>query len=421
MQSDSLMPSPYSLRILFLASRDDGHPEMAGGDLQLSGLAAMLASRGHRITYACIRRPGVPSAEIRNDVTIVRGPGAQFQAAWAAWMYTREWARRTDIVVEEAVGALPVPYAAPVYVRHPLVAFWYQVNAPLFREQFSPVVAAALTSLERGLARLHATAVIATPSEFQAARLRRLGFRPDQVRVVPIGLDWPFVPPPPLSAREPLIVYLGRLRRYKCPHHLLAVAQRLNATSPAAKVVIAGRPDRTGYDRWLETEITRLGLRGRVILTRSISDEAKRDLVRRARVLVVPSPAEGFGFVVLEANWGGTPVVATTGAPSEVIQEGRNGLRVPFGDTAALAAAIGRLLQDDAQWTRMSRGAWDTWQNYPWAAATSKLEVAMAEAIRRKRERRASEPNRTAPCADAGGRGFHAGAVVLPRPEETSS
>jgi glycosyltransferase involved in cell wall biosynthesis len=414
------MPSPHSLRILFLASRDDGHPEAAGGDLLLSGLAARLASRGHRITYACIRRPGVPATEVKNDVTIVRGPGAASQAAWAAWMYAREWAPRTDVVVEEAVGSLPFPYAAPVYVRQPLVAFWYQVNAPLFREQFSPMVAAALTSLERGLARLHATAIIATPSAFQAARLRRLGFRPGQVRIVPIGLDWPSAPPPPLSARESLIVYLGRLRRYKCPHHLLAVAQRLDALSSPAKIVIAGRPDRTGYDRWLAAEIMRRGLQRRVTLRRSISDDAKRDLVRRARVLVVPSPAEGFGFVVLEANWGGTPVVATTGVPSEVIQEGRNGLRVPFGDTAALVAAIGRLLQDDAQWTRMSRGAWDSWRRYPWAAATSKLEAAMVEAIRRKRERQAREPNRAVPHADTKGRGLRAGAAVFRGPDETS-
>ncbi len=375
------MFSPAKLRLLFLASRDLEHPEAAGGDIQLSSLAEQMARRGHVVTYVCMRRRGAAAEELKNGVRIVRGGTRHSHAVWAAWMYMRDWAFRVDVVVQEAIGGLLVPYSAPLYVRRPLVTFWYQHNAPLFRAQFSPLVASVLTRLESLLAALHARSAIVVPSSSQAEYLQALGFRRGQIRVVPNGLDWPAIPPPPLGAREPLVVCLGKLRRYKCAHHLLKVASELRTSLPDARFVIAGRVDGTGYDRWLEEEIRRRRLQDRVVLRRSISEDAKRDLLGRARVLVLPSPMEGFGISVIEANWCGTPVAVSEGVPREVVQHGINGLRVPFGDIGGLTGAIHRLLSDDVSWTRMSSAAWETARRYTWASAAAMFEDVIKETV----------------------------------------
>src|SRR5262245_57386035 len=61
--------------------------------------------------------------------------------------------------------------------------------------------------------------------------------------------------------------------------------------------------------------------------------------------LVLPSFTEGFPQVILEAMARGVPVVATrVGGVPRIVRDGENGLLVPPGDAAALAAALVRLV-----------------------------------------------------------------------------
>jgi len=73
------------------------------------------------------------------------------------------------------------------------------------------------------------------------------------------------------------------------------------------------------------------------------------ELISLASVVVLPSLAESFGFVLLEAMSLGKPVVAsTTGGIPEVVSHGETGLLVPPGDVLSLADSIIRvLLQPD--------------------------------------------------------------------------
>jgi glycosyltransferase involved in cell wall biosynthesis len=67
-----------------------------------------------------------------------------------------------------------------------------------------------------------------------------------------------------------------------------------------------------------------------------------------ASVVVVPSREEPFGLAAIEAMACEVPVVAfAVGGLAEVIGGGA-GVAVPPGDRAALAAATGRLLADEA-------------------------------------------------------------------------
>jgi len=78
-----------------------------------------------------------------------------------------------------------------------------------------------------------------------------------------------------------------------------------------------------------------------------ISEEDKRDLLAACDVLVLPSRTDSFGIVFLEAWLYGKPVIgARAGGIPCVINDGEDGLLVPFGDTAALAKGIGLLLAD---------------------------------------------------------------------------
>jgi glycosyltransferase involved in cell wall biosynthesis len=71
------------------------------------------------------------------------------------------------------------------------------------------------------------------------------------------------------------------------------------------------------------------------------------DALAAATVYAMPSRTDSFGIAYLEAWCYGVPVIgADAGGVPDVITHGANGLLVPFGDVAALARAIKRLLED---------------------------------------------------------------------------
>jgi glycosyltransferase involved in cell wall biosynthesis len=77
--------------------------------------------------------------------------------------------------------------------------------------------------------------------------------------------------------------------------------------------------------------------------------------LRSATVLASASFSEGFSMVVVEALGVGLPVVSTDClGPSEILDHGRYGLVVPVNDDKALAAALRRVLCDNALRSRLS-------------------------------------------------------------------
>jgi len=78
-----------------------------------------------------------------------------------------------------------------------------------------------------------------------------------------------------------------------------------------------------------------------------ISDQEKRDLLAAMTLLALPSRTDSFGIVLLEAWYYAKPViVAEAGGLPAVVDNGKNGRFVPFGDPLALSTAIAEILDN---------------------------------------------------------------------------
>jgi glycosyltransferase involved in cell wall biosynthesis len=168
----------------------------------------------------------------------------------------------------------------------------------------------------------------------------------DRIAVVPVGVDHLRFRPMPHIKRIP-----GRLMTTASADvPLKGLVPLLEAlakvrTERHAELVVVGMPKE--QTRVGET-ISRLGLASSVRFLSGVSDERIVELYASAEVAVVPSLYEGFSLPAVEAMACGVPLVGTTGGavPEVIGQDGVTGLLVPPGDPSALAAAIGRALDD---------------------------------------------------------------------------
>jgi glycosyltransferase involved in cell wall biosynthesis len=134
---------------------------------------------------------------------------------------------------------------------------------------------------------------------------------------------------------------VGALVPHKDHATLLVAAKQLERSHPDLHWVVAGEGELRPA---LETGITKLGLRDRVHLMGHI-DTPER-LIADSNVFVMSSQQEGLGTSVLEAMALGIPVASTgAGGLPEMLGQGA-GLVVPARDSAALAEAVARLLDE---------------------------------------------------------------------------
>jgi glycosyltransferase involved in cell wall biosynthesis len=116
----------------------------------------------------------------------------------------------------------------------------------------------------------------------------------------------------------------------------------------------------------IESLIDRFGLRDRVTMHGAI--QSPEAALRQIDLLVLPSAAEGFGLVLIEAMAAGVPVVATDVAGiRDVVQNEQSGVLVPVASPGTLAEAIRRVAEDHALRARLvGRGLEEVKRRFTW-------------------------------------------------------
>jgi len=189
----------------------------------------------------------------------------------------------------------------------------------------------------------------------------------EDVRGAPATASFPtysdleaFAEPPRVPVpEERRIVFVGALEAYKNVGGLAAAWRRVAARFPDAKLTVIGRGSRRAVVDELAADV--LGVEH----VESLEPPEVAAALDRARALVLPSWPEGLGRVVLEAFARGRTVVATNaGGIPDIVTDGVDGLLVPRGDTAALADALCRLLEDHELAARLGAAARETYARW---------------------------------------------------------
>lgn len=277
---------------------------------------------------------------------------------------------------------ITLPFRCPV----PAVATVHDLTTLLFPETHRLKVKwSILPFLRRSLERADRLVTISQ------ATARDIAFHFPQaarkVRVVYPGIDPEFRPGAPeeiaairreLGAPEGYILYVGTLEPRKNIGAILDAWELLHGEDPhVPPLYLAGA---YGWaSQHLLQRIETLAPRG----VRSLGHVDRAHLVRvfqGARVFVYPSLYEGFGLPPAEAMACGIPVVVSDASSlPEVV--GDAGVRVPLGDSGALAQAIRDLLREPGRASELAARAVERAGRFRWDRAAQEMEEVFREAL----------------------------------------
>lgn len=330
--------------------------------------------------YAYARRLLADLAGHGIDVTAVALPGsfphptpADLAATATAFANTP---REAVLLVDGlAYGALPPEIVAAAGSR-PIVAL---VHHPLGLEAgLGSDEAVRLMASERAALAL-ASRVVVTSRFTRSLLVTEFGVPSGRISVAEPGTD-PAARAAGSGSRRVSLLAVGAVTPRKGFDRLVqALATLANLDW---HLTIAGACDRSpDHVAALRRTIAAVGLDGRITLAGAVSPDRLAELYDHADAVVSSSLFEGYGMALVEALARGLPVVATTGGAAAETLPDAAGLKVPPGDTSALAAALRLMIGDPERRRAAADAAWAAGRTLPrWNETAAIVAAALKEA-----------------------------------------
>ena len=372
-----------TLRILWYNWRCIKHPLAGGAEVYTHEIARRLAKKGHEIILITSRPGNLPKEEYIDGYKVVRR-GSKYTVylhAKKAYQDLRMTGWKPALVIDEVNT---IPFLTPKYVKESIVMLIHQLCKECWAYAMYPVIQPLGWWVEKMLheiyinaarkGRLRATITV-SPSTKQD--LIELGYPEDRIFIVYNGLDWSFYNncAELCSDKDDLVIYVGRITPYKRLEDLVKAWRIVEQEIKDSRLVIAGRAE-SKYLKKLVYLAERLNLK-RVEFRTNISQQEKKMLLARAKILVYTSTREGWGQTILEAAACKTPaVVYNVPGLRDATKHMQTGILVEPGEVKHLAEAIAQLLTDNSMRNKLAGNAYKYAQQFSWdKTAKNFLEI----------------------------------------------
>ena len=209
------------------------------------------------------------------------------------------------------------------------------------------------------------------------------GVRPDQLHVVPLGVDTAvFTPSEAPRVRGRIIAIASADVPLKGVSNLLQAVAKLR-TEREVELQLVARLESNGPTEKL---IAELGISDIVHISSGLPDAELASLLSSAEIACIPSLYEGFSLPAVEAMASGTPIVASrAGALPEVLgTDGSAAVLVQPGNVEELTKSLGELLDSPAELHRMGiAGRRRAVEIYSWESVAAQTVTVYRRAIDR--------------------------------------
>lgn len=172
---------------------------------------------------------------------------------------------------------------------------------------------------------------------------------------------------------DKIILFVGRLVYEKGVHVLISSMPEILRNVNARLVIVGDGP----IKKSLEGLVKGGNLNSHVLLAGNVDDRTLRLFYRIADVSVVPSLSEPFGITAIEAFAARTPlVVADSGGLSEIVENGKTGVKVIPNDAVSLAKGVTKILLDPSFAESLTTNAYaELLDKYTWGKVGGKIRI----------------------------------------------
>ena len=206
---------------------------------------------------------------------------------------------------------------------------------------------------------------VLVPSQFCFDTATDLGCDPTKITLVPYGIseDWFDLELAPEPGR---ILSVGRPSLLKGTHVLAEACRLLKSRGVPFECRVVGP---------LEVDVSHSLFEGPSYLGQVPRTQVGEEF-RRADIFVLPTLADSFGLVHLEAMACGVPVITTPHCGS-IVRDSLDGFIVPIRDAISLADRIQHLLEDRQLRVKMGLAARQRAAEFTWQCYFERLSVAL--------------------------------------------
>ncbi len=350
--------------------------------MHLHHILKAAVARGWEVDLVCAAYHGAPARDTIDGVNIHR------YGHWAFANFILPGAVNSllkkgdyDLLVEDINK---IPFYTPLYRgRTPLLAIVPHLFGTTVYRETNPLTASYVYGAERLISRVYRDVDFEVISPSTRDDLMARGLDGDRIKTIYCGMDherFTLESPPPRS-ETPLVVSWSRLRRYKSVDVAIRAFAHIQRELPEARLLVMGRgPD----EKRLRRLVSKLGLDDVITFSGFMPWDELVHTLHRAHVFLNPSPKEGWGLTVIEANQCGLPVVASARPGlQDSVRDGETGFLVPYGDDRAFADKALELLRDPALFARQSAAARAWAATFSWQRCCDESLDLFTEVARR--------------------------------------
>lgn len=339
-----------------------GSLAVGGAETQLVRLANGLERNRFKPSIICMSEGGELERVLATDVRVIKamqlppvGRRRQARLVLGARIMSalvREMRRLRPHVVHAYLPAAYVPASLAAWtMRVPLIAAGRRGLTSI--DIYGPVRWRMLAELANRVIDVQ----ICNSNAVRDFAVSRERLRKERTRVIYNGIDLPPLQrselPPEWVSEGGQAVMVANFIRYKGHREVIEALARVIRSHPSFRLVLIG--DGPERDR-LTQQVTNLGLKSNVVYAGRRIDAAS--LVSGFDFSVLGSSEEGFPNALMESMAHAVPVVSTdVGGVPELVEDGKHGRLVPFGDVEAMAGAIAWMIEHPDERRRMGENA----------------------------------------------------------------
>ena len=361
-------------RILILNWWDIKNPLAGGAEVYLTEIFSRLAKK-YDITLFCCRYFGGRSQEYFKGLKIIR-EGRPWLIHFKVFFWYFKRRNEFDLIID---FTNKIPFLTPLFVKKPHLAVALDIFGKIIVKEWGYFGYIPLI-IERFLFLLYKRSHFIVLSKSTKKELMEIGISSNHIEIVYPGINSDLGPKIQKSP-TPLLIYVGRLKRYKRVDYIIKALSDIVKLIPEVRLIIIGR----GRDRLrLEKLSKKFNVDSHISFLGFVREKEKNYWLGKSWLNIQPSIKEGWGLTVIEAGRRGTPTIATN-VPglNESVKDKKNGWLFKENDIEYFKILLVDILTHPRKINLAGQKALNFSRNFSWDKAAYKTEKIIKNIFKR--------------------------------------